>query len=63
VVDDGAPIDDLIEGLSRAVIEGRWQPDDDADARRRALLPLGAAPTWDALVRSPRYQHALELLP
>ncbi len=62
-VDGGEPIDDLIEGLSRALIEGRWVPDETADARRRALLPTAPAPDWDALMADARYQHALELLP
>jgi len=63
VVNDGAPIDDLIDGLSRAVIEGRWVPDEAAEARRRALLPAGPAPDWDRLMTEPRYVHALEQLP
>lgn len=62
-VDGGAAIDDLIEGLARAYYEGRWQPDEAAEARRRALLPTAAPPDWDELMADPRYQRALELLP
>ncbi|TSE36053.1 beta-N-acetylhexosaminidase [Tepidimonas charontis] len=62
-VEQGAAIDDLIEGLSRAWFEGRWVPDETAEARRRALLPLGPAPSWDALMVDARYQHALQYLP
>ncbi|WP_334133644.1 beta-N-acetylhexosaminidase [Tepidimonas sp.] len=62
-VDDGEPIDDLIEGLSRALFEGRWVPDETAEGRRRALLPQGEALDWDALMADARYQRALELLP
>lgn len=62
-VDDGAALDDLIEALARAYYDGRWVPDEAAEARRRALLPVGAAPAWDDLMADARYQHALELLP
>jgi beta-N-acetylhexosaminidase len=63
LVDGGAAIDELIEGLARAYYEGHWTPDDAAEARRRALLPSAAAMPWDALMTDARYQHALELLP
>ncbi|WP_299019199.1 beta-N-acetylhexosaminidase [uncultured Tepidimonas sp.] len=59
----GVAIDDLIEGLSRAVYEERWLPDETAEVRRRALLPNGPALDWDALMADARYQHALECLP
>lgn len=62
-VDDGAAIDELIEGLSRAYYEVRWVPDETAEARRRALLPAGSALTWDELMADVRYQQALALLP
>lgn len=63
VVDGGAPIDDLIEGLSEAQLRGRWQPSEASEWRRRALLPDSPAPDWDELMVSPRYMHALSLLP
>ncbi|MCS6809717.1 MAG: beta-N-acetylhexosaminidase [Tepidimonas sp.] len=59
----GVALDELIEGLARAYYEGRWVPDETAEARRRALLPATPALAWDDLMRSPRYRHALELLP
>ncbi|MCM2479860.1 beta-N-acetylhexosaminidase [Serpentinimonas maccroryi] len=63
VVDDGAPIDELIDGLSRAQIEGRWQPSALSEQRRLELLPAAPAPLWDELMVSPRYMQALSLLP
>ncbi len=63
VVDGGAPIDDAIESLSRAVVEGTWVPDAASESRRLALLSQGAAPDWDELVVSERYMQALALLP
>ncbi|MBN9408560.1 MAG: beta-N-acetylhexosaminidase [Burkholderiales bacterium] len=62
-VGDGAPIDDLIEGLSRAQVSGQWQPRDASEQRRLALLPVGSAPAWDELMTSPRYMAALDLIP
>ncbi len=63
VVDDGAPIDELIDGLSEAQIKGRWQPREASEQRRLALLPLGQAQPWDELMVDARYMHALSLLP
>ncbi|MEZ5606378.1 MAG: beta-N-acetylhexosaminidase [Burkholderiaceae bacterium] len=59
----GAVIDDTIEALARAQLQGRWQPSAASAQRRMALLPQGDAPAWDALMRSPAYIHALERLP
>jgi beta-N-acetylhexosaminidase len=63
LVDGGEPLDAVIDGLSRAVIERRWQPNPASDARRRALLPGSTAMAWDELMVSERYMHALSLLP
>ena len=63
VVEAGAPIDAAIDALSRAVIEGRWQPNRTSEERRLALLPRAAALEWDALMVSERYMQALSLLP
>lgn len=63
VVDDGAPIDELIDGLSRAQIEGCWQPSALSEQRRLELLPAAPASRWDELMVSPRYMQALSLLP
>lgn len=63
VVDDGAPIDEAIDALSRAQIEGRWQPSGASEERRRALVPQLPSPDWDELMVGARYMHALSLLP
>jgi len=59
----GAAVDELIDGLSEALLKGRWQPDDASEARRQALLPATSAPQWDELMVSPAYMHALDLMP
>ena len=59
----GEVVDDTIDGLARAQIEGRWMPSDASERRRRALLPARPAPDWDTLMRQPDYLHALALLP
>ena len=63
VVDGGAPIDEAIDALSRALLEGAWQPQAASEERRLALLPRGEALEWDRLMVSERYMHALSLLP
>jgi beta-N-acetylhexosaminidase len=63
VVDGGAPIDEAIEALSRALAEGGWRPNPASEERRLALLPRSPAIDWDALMVSERYMHALSLLP
>lgn len=59
----GEAVDELIEGLSEAQLKGRWQFDELSEERRRALLPATPAPDWDALMVSPAYMHALDLVP
>jgi len=59
----GAVIDDCIDQLARARLEGRWQPRAASEARRLVLLPRRAAPDWDALMRASAYIRALERLP
>jgi len=62
-VDGGAAVDALLEGLQGAQSRGDWRTDEDAEARRLALLPQTAPLTWDELMHDPGYQHALERLP
>jgi beta-N-acetylhexosaminidase len=62
-LDGGAVLDALIDGLSRAQIEGRWQPSEVAEQRRLALLPRTPATDWDALMTQPDYMRALWKLP
>jgi beta-N-acetylhexosaminidase len=63
VVDGGAPIDEAIEALSKAMVQGDWSPNPASEERRLALLPRGDAMEWDQLMVSARYMHALSLLP
>jgi beta-N-acetylhexosaminidase len=63
VVDGGSPIDEAIEALSRAQVEGLWSPNPASEDRRLALVPRAAAMDWDTLMVSARYMHALSLLP
>ncbi len=59
----GRAPDELIDGLSEAAVKGTWQPSEACEQRRLALLPTAPAQSWDALMRDPRYLHALGLLP
>lgn len=62
VVQRGAPIDDLIEGLAAAWAQGRWVPSQASELRRQALLPRLPWPDWAALMTDARYQQALAQL-
>ena len=59
----GKALDELIDGLTEAQLKGGWQPREDSEERRRALLPRTAAPDWDTLMVQADYMHALALLP
>jgi beta-N-acetylhexosaminidase len=59
----GEAVDELIDGLSEALLKGRWQLEEASEVRRQALLPATPAPEWDALMVSPAYMHALDLIP
>jgi beta-N-acetylhexosaminidase len=61
--DEGAAIDELLEGLDAARGESQWRPSERSEQRRLALLPATGAPSWDALMHDAHYMHALELLP
>jgi beta-N-acetylhexosaminidase len=63
VVEGGAAVDALLEGLAGAADQGRWRPDGDSEARRLSLLPLTPPLPWDELMHEPAYRHALEKLP
>lgn len=61
--DDGVAIDEMIRGLDTARRQAKWRPNEVSEQRRLALLPVGGAPSWDALMTDARYMHALSLLP
>lgn len=62
VVDKGRPIDQLIDGLSEALLRDRWRPSPISEQRRLSLLPSGEMPTWDDLMVQARYQQSLSML-
>lgn len=62
-VEGGAPVDELLDGLSRTLLQGQWLASEASELRRRALLPRVAAPDWDSLMTLPAYVQALDRLP
>ena len=62
-VDGGDAVDELLEGLSNSLEQGRWHADPDSEARRHRLLPLSRPLGWDELMHDAAYQRALERLP
>jgi beta-N-acetylhexosaminidase len=62
-VDGGAAVDELIDGLQRALDGGGVHIDPHSDARRLALLPKAAPLTWDELMHDAVYRRALDRLP
>ena len=60
LVDQGRPIDLVLQQLQQALAAGRWQPDAASEARRLALLASRPPQPWDALMRSPSYLSALD---
>lgn len=58
----GEVLDAWLHGMSEAHLKGLWQIDESSEARRRALLPASPSPDWDALMVSPNYMHALDLI-
>lgn len=63
LVDGGAPVDALLQGLSEAHESGAWSASERGEQRRLNLLPQKPAALWDDLMVEPRYMQALDLLP
>ncbi len=61
--DGGEAVDELINGLQRAVDAGQVRLDAASHARRTALLPQTLPLAWDELMRDLVYRHALDRLP
>lgn len=59
-VDQGRPIDAVLQGLQQALVSGQWQADAASEPRRVALLASRPPQPWDALMRSPAYLAALD---
>ena len=60
---DGAELDDVLDGLAEALVKGHWVPDQASEERRLSLLPRSTARSWDELVRARDYMQALDRLP
>jgi beta-N-acetylhexosaminidase len=60
---EGRAVDELLEGLARAQLQGLWEPLESSELRRLALLPRLPAPGWDDLMLEPAYMHAVGLVP
>ena len=63
LVDDGAPLDAWLDGMTEALLKHQWRPSAASEQRRLALLPTSPTQPWDDLMCEPRYMHALGLLP
>ena len=58
----GKPVDDLLDGLTEALLKGEWEMQARSEERRLALLPTTPALDWDKLMVSPAYMQALDLV-
>ncbi len=59
----GKPVDDLLDGLERALVKGQWEANPQSEVRRLDLLPQTAPLTWDELMFHAPYMQALTRLP
>ena len=62
-IDDGKPVDALLDGMAEALLKGEWDAMEASELRRMALLPQTPACSWDDLMVQPAYMHALGLIP
>jgi beta-N-acetylhexosaminidase len=60
LVDQGRPIDLVLQRLQQAFAAGRWKPGAASEARRLALLASRPPLPWEALMRSSSYLCALD---
>jgi beta-N-acetylhexosaminidase len=60
---DGHAVDELIAGLTQALVQQTWQASERSEERRQALLPRTPALGWDTLMVSSDYMRALDQLP
>jgi beta-N-acetylhexosaminidase len=58
----GEAVDELLSGLSEAIVKGQWVPQGASEERRLALLPTQPALKWDELMTQGAYMHALDLV-
>jgi beta-N-acetylhexosaminidase len=58
----GEAVDELLSGLSEAIVKGQWVPHGASEERRLALLPTQPALGWDGLMTHAAYMHALDVV-
>jgi beta-N-acetylhexosaminidase len=63
VGDEGRAVDELLDGLAKALRSGKCKLREASEQRRLALLPQTPPTDWDALMVQPQYMHAMSLLP
>lgn len=61
-IGNGAPLDELLEGLGAAAAAGHWQGQVASEARRQMLLPDALASNWPTTTGSAAYRGAQQLL-
>ena len=61
-VGEGAPLDELLDGVAAARAARRWRPNAASERRRLALLPRGEALTWPQLTQAESYLRARAML-
>ena len=62
-LDKGTAVDELLDGMTEALIKGRWEALESSELRRQDLLPATRAHSWDDLMLHPAYMHAIGLIP
>ncbi len=62
-VDGGQAVDELLNGMTEALLKGRWEALESSELRRLDLLPTSRALAWDELMLHPAYMHAMGLIP
>ena len=62
-VDGGKAVDELLDGMTEALLKGRWEALESSELRRLDLLPTTRAHEWDDLMLHPAYMHAMGLIP
>lgn len=62
-VDGGEAVDELLAGMTEALLKGQWEALESSEERRLALLPTTPAHEWDELMLHPAYMHAMGLIP
>ena len=62
-VDGGKAVDELLDGMTEALLKGQWEALESSEMRRLDLLPANPAHEWDELMLHPAYMHAMGLIP